>query len=173
MHDGQSADGADREAVPADETGVALIDRQPLDVGHDRARRLALDRGQACVQLRILLRGDPELQRRDEQTGRRAGASQQREPQRKRRRVLARGAKRPYIHQEARAHFWATPLPRLGCAFPCKAAARRLASKVPTLRRSSTCFLHATPESEAVAALRSIRAHADQLEAFIRDARGY
>src|SRR3954469_18108122 len=30
----------------------------------------------------------------------------------------------------------------------------------------------ATPESEAVAALRSIRAHADQLEAFIRDGRG-
>jgi hypothetical protein len=29
-----------------------------------------------------------------------------------------------------------------------------------------------TPESEAVAALRSIRAYADQLEAFIRDGRG-
>jgi hypothetical protein len=29
----------------------------------------------------------------------------------------------------------------------------------------------ATPESDAVAALRSIRAHADHLEAFIRDAR--
>jgi hypothetical protein len=30
----------------------------------------------------------------------------------------------------------------------------------------------ATPESDAVAALRSIRAHADQLEAFIRNGRG-